>query len=468
MPESQTHYDSVAAMRKTYIRKNRYYYDDLLRLLRHVVAPDASVIELGCGIGHLVGALPNSTKAGIDFSETMLDIARSESGEEVDYMSGDIEDLQHEATYDYVLMLDLVNSLRDVQNTLTDIRHKLCADHSRLVITYYNALWEPVIRLADLLKLRMQTPNLSWLSRSDVATLLELSGFEIVTSGERLLWPRFVPGLSWLLNAVLAKLPLLRRLCLVHYVIARPGPQTRREYSVSILIPARNEAGNVERALQTIPRFGSSQEILFVEGNSTDDTWDVIQTMAEQYKERCEIQVMQQPGKGKGDAVRTGFAAATKEVLMILDGDLTVDPSDLPKFYEALATGKAEFINGSRLVYPMEKEAMQMLNMLANKCFGILFTWLLGQPLKDTLCGTKVLRRSDYDRIAANRSYFGDFDPFGDFDLLFGAAKQNLKIIDVPVRYRDRSYGSTNISRWSHGWLLLKMCAFAARKLKFR
>ena len=468
MPEFRAYYDSVAAMRKTYIRRNRYYYDDLIRLLRHVVAPDASVVEVGCGIGHIIGSLPNPTRTGIDFSEAMLEIARTENGNAVEYLADDVDELQHDRTYDYVLMLDLVNSLHDVQNALTAVREKLCTDRTRLVITSYNAFWDPVIRLADRLKLRMLTPNLSWLSRTDVRSLLELAGFRVVTEGERLLLPRFVPIISWLLNTVLAKLPLLRHLCLVQYVIARPKPEGPTDYSVSILIPARNEAGNIERALQTIPRFGSSQEILFVEGNSTDDTWDVIQAMAEKYKDSWDIQTLQQPGKGKGDAVRAGFAAATKEVLMILDGDLTVDPTELPKFYAALTSGSAEFINGSRLVYPMEKQAMQLLNMFANKCFGVLFTWLLGQPVKDTLCGTKVLRRSDYERIAANRAYFGEFDPFGDFDLLFGASKLNMKIIDVPVRYKERVYGETNINRWRHGVLLIKMCVYAARKLKFK
>jgi glycosyltransferase involved in cell wall biosynthesis len=165
--------------------------------------------------------------------------------------------------------------------------------------------------------------------------------------------------------------------------------------------------------------------------------------------------------------VRLGFQHAQGDILMILDADLTVPPEDLPRFYNALYKGRAEFINGVRLVYPMEKEAMRFLNLLGNKFFSLVFSWLLGQPIKDTLCGTKALWKTDYERIAANRSYFGDFDPFGDFDLLFGAAKLNLKIIEVPIRYRERTYGTTNISRWKHGWLLLRMVFFALRRIKF-
>jgi hypothetical protein len=115
----------------------------------------------------------------------------------------------------------------------------------------------------------------------------------------------------------------------------------------------------------------------------------------------------------------------------------------------------------------MESQAMRFLNLLGNKFFSLTFSWLLGQSVKDTLCGTKVLWKSDYEQIAANRAYFGDFDPFGDFDLLFGAARLNQKIVDLPIRYRERTYGSTNVQRWKHGWLLLKMVLFASRRIKF-
>jgi len=234
----------------------------------------------------------------------------------------------------------------------------------------------------------------------------------------------------------------------------------------SVVIPARNEAGNIEAAVQRTPELGLGTEIIFVEGHSRDNTWDEIQRVAKAYPQRC-IKVLKQRGKGKGDAVREGFAAATGDMLFILDADLTVAPEDLSKFYETARSGTADFINGVRLVYPLEHEAMRFLNMLANKFFGLAFTWLLGQRIKDTLCGTKVLRRADYETIAKNRRYFGDFDPFGDFDLLFGAAKLNLRIIDLPIRYRARTYGETNIQRWQHGWLLARMVLFAARWLKF-
>jgi glycosyltransferase involved in cell wall biosynthesis len=270
------------------------------------------------------------------------------------------------------------------------------------------------------------------------------------------------------LNRVLVRVWPFRHLGLTNFVVARPvgclsGGEARP--SVSVVVPARNEAGNIAEIFCRLPRMGAETDLIFVEGHSKDDTLEAIQREIAAQPEQASV-LLRQSGTGKGDAVRVGFAHASGDVLMILDADLTVPPETLPRFYEALVSGHGEFINGVRLVYPMERQAMRILNLVGNKLFSWAFSWLLGQPIKDTLCGTKVLWKADYERIAANRGYFGDFDPFGDFDLLFGAAKQNLKIVDLPVRYRERRYGTTNIQRWKHGWLLLKMTLFALWRLK--
>jgi glycosyltransferase involved in cell wall biosynthesis len=220
-----------------------------------------------------------------------------------------------------------------------------------------------------------------------------------------------------------------------------------------------------------------------VDGASTDGTRARILEEIERHRGTRDIKLLDQvPGArpdprangkavkmlrlGKGDAVRKGFAAATGDVLFILDADLTVPPEDLPKFLEPIATGKADFVNGTRLVYPLEDEAMGPINLFGNKFFGLVFTWLLDQRIKDTLCGTKVLRKRDYEVLAANRSYFGDFDPFGDFDLLFGAARLGLRIVEVPVRYRRRVAGFSKVQVFKHGLLLLRMSVIGFRRLK--
>jgi hypothetical protein len=369
---------------------------------------------------------------------------------------------------DYVLLNGVLHYQRDIQGYLTRLRPCL-ADEVRLLVTYYSSLWKPLMRLATAFGLRTKTLELNWLDHEDIANLLELADFEPIRLDSKVLIPFRIPVLSDVVNRYVAPLPFFRAFAMVNILIARPRPVRVRSGSpaVSVIVPARNEAGNIEAIVRRVPVMGPDDEIVFVEGGSSDDTWDRIRHVQTEHAASRKIVIAQQEGTGKGDAVRTGFALATNDVLMILDADLTVPPEELPKFYAALVSGKGEFINGSRLVYPMEKRAMRFLNLVANKFFAVAFSFVLGQRFKDTLCGTKVLTRASYEKLAAHRSYFGDFDPFGDFDLIFGAARLGLRIAEMPISYRERVYGTTNISRWRHGTLLLTMLAFAGSRMKF-
>jgi hypothetical protein len=369
--------------------------------------------------------------------------------------------------FDYIIISETIGYFDDIQQALITIR-KHCAKETRIIVNYYNFLWEPLLKLLEKLGLKMKQPFTSWLSKQDIENLFYLAGYDVIKSGELILFPKHLPILSTILNRYLARLSFIRKLCLVNYIVARPlHLENEKEYSCSVIIPARNEAGNIDDAIRGMPRLGKHTEIIFVEGHSTDNTLEEIRKVARKYSKEWDIKYFVQQGEGKGDAVRKGFAESKGDILMILDADLTVPPRDLVKFYNAISSNKGEFINGSRLIYPIEKESMRTLNFIGNKMFSVMFTWLLGQKFKDTLCGTKVLFREDYEKIERNRKYFGNFDPFGDFDLIFGASKLNLKIIEVPIRYQERKYGRTNISRFEHGWLLLKMCFFAMRKIKF-
>lgn len=461
------HFNRVAAAGDRW-RRNRYYHGELARFIRFLVPDGARVLEIACGDGDLLASLHARRGVGIDISDGMVERAAIRHPD-LRFVRGDAEDLPIRGPFDYVVVSDLIGYLEDVQRAFENL-HGVSSPETRVVITYFNYLWEPLLRLAQKLRLMMPQQRQNWLGLADIENLLYLANFEVIRSGYRLLLPVWIPGVSWLANKVIAKLPGIRKLCLVQYVIARRAgarsPEPDR-CTVSVVIPCRNERGNIESAVARMPRLGGSTELIFVDGNSTDGTAAEIQRVALAYGDRWPIRLLHQgAGVGKGDAVRKGFAAATGDILMILDADLTVPPEDLPKFFDALTTGKGEFVNGTRLVYPMERQAMRTLNLLGNKFFSLAFTWLLEQRFRDTLCGTKVLFRRDYERIAANRHYFGDFDPFGDFDLIFGASRLNLKIVEVPVRYRERTYGVTNISRFRHGWLLFRMCGVAFSKLK--
>lgn len=463
--------DRLAEKRDKYIRRNRYYYKDMIRFMRFNIPEGSRVLEIGCGTGYLLNALNPSRGVGIDISPKMIQTAQA-NYPHLEFLLMDAENLQFHQPFDFIILSDSLGHMEDLQKVLEEL-HKVMLPSTRLVITYHNFLWQPMLKLAELFRLKMPQMRLNWLNKGDISNLLYLGGFEIIKQGRRFIFPKFFPILSWFLNKYIAQLPLFNRLCITNFMIARLSPDTllknegNNDYSVSVVIPARNEKGNIENAVKRMPRLGKHTQIIFVEGHSKDDTLDEIKRVCELYKDQWDLKYAVQEGKGKADAVRKGFDIATGDILMILDADLTVPPDDLVKFYNAIRFGKGEYINGSRLVYPMEKQAMRILNVFGNKFFSIMFSWLIGQPLKDTLCGTKVISRENWKRLSANRSYFGDFDPFGDFDLIFGASKLNLKIVEVPIRYRAREYGETNISRFRHGWLLLKMVAFAMNKIKF-
>jgi hypothetical protein len=423
------------------------------------VLPQNAVVEIDPASELLVASMPNGRVSYRSNAHSPI------SGLPADRIvrMNDIKELRP----DYIVLSGAVHYERDIQSLLSDL-HGLSHPDTRLIMTYYSSLWRPLVTLASWLGLREKTPETNWLAYEDISNLLTLEGFELVRWDSKILLPLYIPVLSNLVNRYLAPLPFFRIFSLVNIVVARPlRPTDGDRPSVSVVVPARNEAGNIQGIVDRIPAMGPKDEIIFVEGNSTDDTWEVIQRVQRESGGGRNIGICQQEGKGKGDAVRKGFSLARNEILMILDADMTVPPEDLPKFYAALASGKGEFINGSRLVYPMEKEAMRFFNIIGNKFFAAAFSFVLGQRFKDTLCGTKVLSRGNYNKLVANRSYFGEFDPFGDFDLIFGASRMGLKIVEVPINYRERVYGETNISRWRHGVILLAMLIFAARRIKF-
>ncbi|MBW6491161.1 MAG: glycosyltransferase [Lentimicrobium sp.] len=460
--------EKIALKRDRYIRRSAYYYKNLVRFFRFCIPDGSRVLEIGCGTGFLLNAVKPGHGVGIDISPTMI-LNAKKNYPHLNFQTIDAEALDLTETFDYVIISDTLGYLEDIQKVFGAMR-KVIHPNTRIIISYHSFLWEPLLWLVQKAGLKMPHQRLNWLNRGDLINLLQLEGYDVVKTGRRFLMPFYIPLFSWIFNKYLAHLPLVNTLCLTGFIIARrPEDRTKagKPLSVSVIIPARNEKGNIEDAVLRVPEMGKHTEIIFVEGNSTDDTLDEIKRVCEAYKNKRDVKWMVQDRKGKGDAVRKGFDHASGDILMILDADLTVPPEDLPKFYDAIATGKGEYINGTRLVYPMEDEAMRTLNMMGNKFFSVMFSWLLGQRIKDTLCGTKVLSAENYRKLAANRSYFGDFDPFGDFDLIFGSSKLNLKLIEVPIRYRARKYGETNISRFKHGWLLLKMVVYAMNKIKF-
>jgi len=458
------YFEHLALKRDKWKKRNRFYHRTIEKHFSFIIPAGSRVLELGCGNGDLLNSVKPTHGVGIDFSGKMIDLA-IEKYPHLTFIHADVTEFSINEEFDYIIISDLLCSVWDIQAVFQKLKQAVNI-HTKIIISTYNYIWEPVLRFGEIIRIKEKQPLQSWLTVKDIENVLDLEDFEIVKVERKLLLPKFIPVINYIFNVFLANSPGINHLDLIHFITARRRIKITDDYSVSIIIPARNEKGNIADAIGRTPEFGSHQEFIFIEGHSSDGTFEEMVRVKEAWPQK-DIKVMKQSGKGKGNAVREAFSSAKGEILMILDADLTTPPEDMPKFYHAIACNHGEFINGCRLVYPMEKEAMRPLNYFGNRFFSWFFSFLLGQRIKDTLCGTKVLFKKDYDNISAHRNYFGDFDPFGDFDLLFGAAKLNLKITEVIIRYREREYGTTQISRFKHGWLLLRMSIFVARKIKF-
>ena len=467
------HFNNLASERSIWIKKSIGFYAEDIRAMQEIIPFRSTILEIGCGNGNLIGSLKPSYGVGVDISSKMILEAKKQYNN-INFIEADIESDNYldkiDGTFEYIIISDTIGYLNDIENTLEKL-HNICNMDTRVIIAYYSPFWEPLLNIAARLRLKMPELPKALLSENDISVLLDSSGFETVKKQKKIIFPFKFMGLGRLLNRYLSCMPILSNLCIRNYVISRSLNNFSSELptSASIIIPCRNEKGNIRNAVERLPLFTKDIEIIFVEGNSIDGTWDEVKKVIKDktyIKKGFKMKAIQQKGKGKADAVFQAFSEASKDVLIILDGDLTVSPEDIPKFWKKISSGEAEYINGTRLIYPMEHQAMRFLNYIANKIFSILFTWLLGQRYTDTLCGTKVIRKKHFDKAKIINEDLGDFDPFGDFFIIFGAARLNLKMLEVPIRYRAREYGETQISRFSHGFLLVKMVIFAFFKLK--
>jgi len=458
-----------------WINKNSYYYKRLASFYKFIIPQDSIVLQVGCRSGYLLNKVKPSFGLGLDSDLDYIQEAQVKYSH-LNFVCGNVSDLKKDEKFsklkfDYIILSHTLMLKYDIQILLENLK-QFCTPRTRLIINICSNLWEPILKLGQILSLRRNVPFKNWIQMADLENFLNLASYEVVYKDYRTLVPKYIPLISELFNYGIANIPLINRCCLDFFVVARLQAlaESIQPLTCSVIVTCKNEKGNIRNAIAGIPKMGCKTEIIFVEGGSKDGTLEEIKAVVEECKNDSsfDIKYFIQSGKGKADAVRLGFSKAQGDVLMILDGDLTVPPEELIKFWNAVIVGKGEFINGVRLIYAMETGAMRFLNFIANKLFGLGFSWVLNQRIRDTLCGTKVLFRSDWLKIEASRSFLGDVDPFGDFDLIFGAVKNNLKMIDMPVHYKARTYGETQIRRFKHGLLLLKMSWIAFWKFKLR
>lgn len=458
------HQDSTVGERGRRIETNQYFYGRVKRLLQFIVEPGSRVLELRCLRGDTLKGLQASRGVGVEIGEVMVGLAK-EKHPELEFVRCDVEELELGEKFDYIIFNHIFDTV-DILKALERIRAH-CTPETRLIIINYNQLWQPILELASKLGLRSRFVEPNWVNENDLRGFLKLGGFRPVHKHALLLLPKRVPVLSWLLNEVVGRLPGIRRLCMMQAMVARPISEARNssDVSVSVIVPCRNEEGNIQPAVERIPEMGKFTEIIFCDDKSTDGTADEVRRMQAAYPWK-NVRLVNGPGICKAENVWTGFREANGDIVMILDADLSVMPEELPLFFDALVRGRGDFVNGSRLVYPMQERAMKFANMLGNKAFGLAFSFLLDHRIKDTLCGTKALWRRDWGKLQRNLGSWGIIDMWGDYELLFGASRLQLEIAEVPVHYQERIHGVTKMTKvFANGWRMLGICWHAWRRL---
>jgi len=340
-----------------WLKKNKYYHHRLIKFFKFAVPQDSSVLVINCKNGYLLDSLNPSFGVGIDQDKQEIEIAKSRYPQ-YKFYSGNIDTINNtidlDKKFDYIILPSATMETDDIQELFTKL-HKFCNKETRVIIDIYSYFWEPILKITQKLGMKRPTRLKNWVSKHDIKNFLYLSGFESVTQGYRMLMPLYIPLISTFFNSILAQIPIIQRLCLHEWIIARPIPKPNnpKNFSTSVIVPCKNEMGNIETAVLQCPQMGKFTEIIFVEGGSKDGTFDEIKRVAEKYKDK-NISYYKQEKKGKGDAVRKGFEKAKGDVLMILDADLTTPPQELPKFFDALVQGKGlklycRFVN---LLYP--------------------------------------------------------------------------------------------------------------------
>ncbi len=464
-------FDELAPKRDYWIAKNKYYYSQLYRLHKLFIEKGKSVLDIGCGTGDLLHSVNPKYAVGVDFSFEMVKIA-SRKYPKFYFRVMDAHNLEFNQTFDYIIISNLIGYTDDIWQVFRQLR-KVSSEQTQIIITNYNYLWQPVMAIAQNLKLKMPDKIQNWLPQEFIKHFLYLAGFEVVQSGKYLHIPVDLGYIGKILNNILAKLPVLNRLALIEYIVARPirSAKTIRDVSVSVIVPTHDEAGNIKDIVARMPDLGTKTEIIFVDLPGTDATAEVIKNLIKSHKRKISVKYVKQSQKsGKLGALRLGVAKASGKMIIIYDADITVPPEDLEKVYLALVEKKGDFINGTRLVYPTEKGAMRFINHLGNTFFAKLFTWALGQHFTDTLCGTKGFWRNDFLDFEKAKMGYDNLDLFGDFYLLLSAYRKNLRIAEIPVRYKIRRYGDTKMNRFKNGlrFFIMFVYFFANYKILHR
>ena len=455
----ENHFDEIASNYDYWKEKNSYYYDTIKTFVSRIIPPESSVLEVGCGTGEILDIVQPVRGVGIDISAKMVELAKQKFPQHT-FIHSPIEDLQIDEKFDFIILVDVADHVYDIMDVF-GVLYRFCKPTTRIILTTINPWWDPILMFMEKIGAKMPEGPHNFVEKGNLAKILELMDFSVSYSGYMLLFPKKIPFLSFLVNALGTRTWGLKKLSSMQYMLIQPSVKNETDLGMgcSVVIPCHNEQDNIEDAVRRIPKMGRETEIIVVNDGSTDHTAQKVKELQGEIKNLKLIDYS--PNRGKGYAVKKGFEDASQEILMILDADISTLPEELPRFFHPLNKGMCQFVNGTRMVYPMENQSMRILNLFGNKIFGFIMSFITQQNLTDTLCGTKALYKSDFKRIQWG------LDKWGDFDLLFSAAKRGSRIMEVPVHYMSRKSGESKMKSFRHGLHLLRACFLGFKELVF-
>lgn len=358
-----------------------------------------------------------------------------------------------EKKFDVIVVTDVLEIYSDIYLFLEKLNN-LLEDNGKLILSSVNTRWGNLLKIAELLGLKSKTNNFSYIHLNKIEKISNGAGYDLIETITRQFIPFKFLYLGNIINKILELLLFYFKFGVKTYIVLRKISIREKSLSKTIIIPAKNEEGNLEELVSRIPKFENC-EIIFSIGESSDRTLEVSKKIIDKNSD-FNIKLIEQSKNGKANAVWEAIALSSGDVLAILDSDLSVDPETLKDFFKIIESNSADFVNGTRLVYEMEKGSMRIINKLGNRVFQYLIGKIINEDLTDSLCGTKVFKKDLIKKIFWWQDNFNLKDPFGDFDLIFAASYTGQKILEYPIHYRTRKYGTTQISRFRDGFKLVK------------
>lgn len=438
--------------------KKRFFRECIIDFLQHSIVEGKRILIIGGNISEEAIRFAPSYSAELFSGKDAFPGRASGGYQNVTYLNKGLLDFEADETYDYIIFYESLNYEGDLYSIFRKLK-KIIHRDSKVFVIEINPFILFLLKILSRVGLLVPDFKRNMLHLSDLENLVNIFGFDIVDKGYRFAVPFKIFGLGDVINSILPRVSLLRNFCFGQYIVFRLHPLEagKQNLSCSVVVPCHNEEGNIADCIARIPNFGAWREIIVVDDGSTDRTKDMVKKIM---RGRSDIRLISyEKNCGKGYAVNIGWQEAKGDVFMMLDCDSTTPPEELALFHEAMEYG-AEFVNGTRVIYPREKNSIPFFNRLGVTFFAHLISWITQKRISDTFCGTKVFLKKYWNCFQIKEFLWGDWD------LFFTAARYRMKMLELPVHYKTRKHGVTKMRPVKHGIILLLKSVEGLRVVK--